>query len=73
MIQSTYKLKLNERIRAKCSRHPPLQPREGRHWRMVYVRITFGLPVIRQESWFSSATSMSVLAIMNSPTTDYVK
>ena len=27
MIQFTYKLKLNERVRAKCSRHPAITRR----------------------------------------------
>jgi hypothetical protein len=43
MIHFTYKLELNERVRAKCSRHPATT-RGSRHWRMACMLITSGSP-----------------------------
>jgi len=41
MLQFTYKLKLTERVKAKCSRHPRYNPRERwprRYpWRLLYL------------------------------------
>ena len=47
MIQFTYKLKPNERVRANAVA-TSTATRETRHWRMACVRITSGLLVIRE-------------------------